>query len=184
LAHKECYIPSEPQIVAAPITADAWIDEWNADAKHGADATLKARSGGVYKTLVKAELPPQVIGRLITSASLKMYVEARSNTGSGTLSAYRLKRAWNEETVTWNVPWLGGGASDPSDVEATADGSVALNAAGVWLSADVSATVRAWANGAVNHGLILIYTSSASTVYEFSSRSQAGKEPSLEITYR
>ena len=184
LMYKDWCMPSEPQTITAPVTADAWIDEWNAGANHGADAALKVRSGGIHKALVKADLPPQVMGRLITSATLKVYVETRSNTGTGTLSAYRLKRAWNEGTVTWNAPWLGGGASDPTDVEAAADGGVALNAVDMWLNVDVTSAVQAWANGTANHGLLLLYTSGASTVYEFSSRSRAGKEPTLEITYR
>jgi len=184
IAFKEWYAPSEPQTVTAPVTADAWIDAWNAGANHGPDAVLKVRSGGIYKALLKADLPPQVMGRLITGATLKLYVETRSNTGTGTLSAYRLKRAWSEGTVTWNTPWVGAGATDPSDVDAAADGSSALNAVGVWLSVDVTSAAQAWAGGTANHGLLLVYASGASTVYEFSSRSRAGKEPVLEITYR
>lgn len=145
---------------------------------------MKVRSGSVYKGLVKAELPTQVMGRLVTRATLRMYVETRSNTGTGTLSAYRLKRAWDEGTVTWNAPWVGPGATDPTDVQSVADGALALNAVGVWVEVDVTTAVQAWASGTANHGLILVYTSGASTVYEFSSRSRVGKEPTLEIVYR
>lgn len=154
------------------------------NANHGADAVVKVKSGGIYKGLMKADLPAQVIGRLIVSAQLKMYVETRSNAGTGTLSAYRLKRPWNEATVTWNSPWVGAGATDSSDVESTAAGSVALNAAGIWIAVDVKTAVQAWASGTANNGLLLVYSSSASTVYEFSSRSRVGKEPTLEIVYR
>lgn len=184
VAFREWYAPSEPQTVSAIASADAWIDGWNPTANHGADTTLKVRSGGVYKALVKADLPPQVMGRLITQAVLKVWVETRSNTGVGTLRAYRLLRAWNEGTVTWNVPWVGPGATDSADVVSAADGSAALNAVGQWLAVEVTGAVQAWASGTANHGLLLVYESSASTVYEFASRSRAGKEPALEITYR
>jgi hypothetical protein len=86
-------------------------------------------------------------------------------------------------TVTWNSPWVGAGATDASDVDATAAGSAPLNAVGAWLTVDVTAAVQAWASGTENDGLILIYTSSSSTEYSLSSRTVVGQEPTLTITY-
>ena len=146
--------------------------------------TLKVKSGGVHKAVLKADLPAAIMGRLIVSAKLRLYVETRSNAGSGMLSAYRLNRGWDEGTVTWNVPWVGPGATDVTDVHATADGMIALNAEHVWLEVEVTSAVQAWASGGANHGLILVYESGASTVYEFGARHNAAHAPSLSITYR
>ncbi|MDH7490254.1 MAG: DNRLRE domain-containing protein [Anaerolineae bacterium] len=183
VAFREWYAPSEPQAARAVAVADAWIDSWNPATNRGADANLKVRSGGVYKALVRAELLPQIMGRLVVQAVLNVWVETRTNAGTGTLRAYRLLRAWNEDTVTWNVPWAGPGATDNTDVLAIADGSAALNVVGQWLSVEVTGAVQAWASGAANHGLLLVYESSASTVYELASRSRTGKEPIPEIRY-
>lgn len=176
---------SEPVTVTASVVADSWISEWdNPPANHGSDANLKVRTGGVHKALVKAALPAEILGRYIVSAELRLYVANRSNTSTGALSAFRLKRAWEEMTVTWVVPWAGAGATAPSDVEATADGSAALGVVNAWVSVDVTSAVRAWATGAANYGLILTYASGSGNVYEFASRSVAGKEPVLAIVYR
>jgi hypothetical protein len=174
----------EPIAVTVPISNDAWIDAWNVGANHGADAVLKVRTGGVYKALIRADMPPQVMGRLIVSATLRLYVEARSNTAAGTLSAYRLKRAWDEASVTFNTPWVGPGAADPTDAEGLADGNAPMGTVGMWFTLDVTSAVRAWSGGTANDGLLLVYASDSSTVYELSSRSRVGKEPAIEITIR
>ncbi|MBC7259542.1 MAG: DNRLRE domain-containing protein [Chloroflexi bacterium] len=166
-----------------PLTADSWIDSWNQSANHGADGSISLRNGGVKKGLVRAELPAEAMGQSIYSARLKLYFTYRSNTGVGTLKAYRLKRAWEETTVTWLIPWEQPGASDPSDVDGTVVGSAPLNAINVWVTLEVKDAVQAWANGAENDGLLLIFDSTSSTEYRFASREYAPQAPRLELVY-
>jgi len=167
-----------------PLAADSWIDSWNTTANHGSDPAIALRNGGAKKALVRAELPAEAAGQHIYSARLKLYFTYRSNAGTGTLKAYRLTKAWDEKTVTWEVPWEQPGATGPSDLNPTAVGTpTPLNAINVWVTLDVTQAAQAWANGAENDGLLLIFDSSSSTEYRFASREYAPKAPSLELVY-
>lgn len=170
--------------VTAPVTADSWISAWdNPPANHGMDVSLRVRASDVMKTVLRAELPAEVAGRQIYQARLRLYVTDRSNAGWGTLAAYRLKRNWDEYTVTWMLPWEGPGASAPSDADAAPAGTMTLNTEDTWIELDVASAVQAWADGEENDGLLLSYTASASTEYRFASREWRDKEPVLEIVY-
>ena len=169
--------------VTAAIGADAWISQWSPTANMGGDVSLGIRTGGVFKTVLSPALPAEVLGKHIVSAQLKVYVKSRSNTGAGTLNVYRVKRSWSEYTVTWNAPWAVAGAGDATDVESVAAGSVALNAAGVWVTINVTSAVQAWADGQPNNGLLLVYASGSSTEYWFGARHYRPQAPSLTITY-
>ncbi|MDH7490661.1 MAG: DNRLRE domain-containing protein, partial [Anaerolineae bacterium] len=167
-----------------PLAADSWIDSWSTTANHGSDLAIALRSGGAKKALVRAELPAEAAGQPIYSARLKLYFTYRSNTGIGTLKAYRLTKAWDEKTVTWDVPWEKPGATGPSDVDPTAIGTpTPLNAINVWVTLDVTDAARAWANGVENDGLLIIFDSNSSTEYRFASREYAPNVPRLELVY-
>ncbi len=166
-----------------PVIADSWIDAWSTTANHGSDGIIALRNGGARKGLVRVELPPEAKGQPIYSARLRLYFNYRSNAGTGTLRAYRLTQAWDEKTVTWQVPWQSPGATGPSDVDTTVDWSAPLNAINTWVVIDVKGAVQTWAGGAENNGLLLIFDSSSSTEYRFAAREDAARAPRLELVY-
>ncbi len=167
-----------------PLAADSWMDSWAPTANHGSDLAITLRSGGTKKGLVRVELPAEAAGQPIYSARLKLYFTYRSNAGIGTLKVYRLTKAWDEKTVTWQFPWEQPGATGPSDLDPTAIGTpTPLNAVNTWVSLDVSEAARLWAAGAENDGLLLIFESSSSTEYRFASREYASQAPRLELVY-
>jgi hypothetical protein len=161
--------------------ADSWMNAWAPTATHGYEVEIAVRTGGIYKSVLKPELPAGLAGSKVKSAQLRLYVKSRSNAGTGTLRAFLLKRNWDEGTVNWNTPWASPGAAASTDAASTLSGSAALATLFSWVTIDVTSAVQAWADGATNYGLLLDYTSGTSTEYRLGARHAVAYAPSLVI---
>ncbi|HWM44755.1 MAG TPA: heparin lyase I family protein [Burkholderiales bacterium] len=190
-------------------TTDARIGIHNPNLNFGGGTTMlladdeTQRSLFVRFAIFAAEGGPVPDNASITSATLSLYKFAGP---AAVIKASRVKRAWNEMEVTWNVaatgaPWQTAGALGANDVEASADGQGSAGDAAVdgctgtpppascWLHINVTSGVQAFRSGAPNHGWKLSYVSGgvASVNKEFYASERdsgvASLRPTLAITY-
>jgi Bacterial Ig domain/Calcineurin-like phosphoesterase len=172
---------SGPQIEDAQITADTPTFADGSGASINVDGQSPHAHGLMkFPTLVGAgsgQVPP---GAIITSAMLQLNCTNAGNT----MALYRLTQSWVEDEATWNErsigsPWASAGADGtgsnagvalPGDCTVTGQRLV-----------DITLFAQEWANGALNHGIVLI--ESGTDGIDFSS-SESGTSPALTVTYR
>lgn len=134
----------------------------------------------------------------ITSAFLKLRTHTASGwhaNGSGTnsITIRRRTATWSETSggASSSVDELWGGDGRSIVVDSTAfdgddDQSFSSDTAdNTLISINITETVRAWFEGATNHGVKIEATaeSSSADAFEFYSRHSSGKVPYIEVTY-
>jgi len=110
-------------------TADARIGAFNPSMNFGGISTMFLAEEDQHSLFVRfaifaAEGGPVPDNAVITSATLSLY---KFWGPAALIKSSRVKRAWNEMEVTWNVaaagaPWQTAGALGTNDVEVTPDG--------------------------------------------------------------
>jgi hypothetical protein len=121
------------------------------------------------------QIPP---GAQILSAKLLLTSTDISNVD---IEAHRMLAQWSE-TSTWNS--LGSGLSaDDIEVAAPVDFAVRPNVGAAPAIFDVTASVRAWVNGAPNYGWALLSSSADTWAANASDDPAAALRPLLEVTF-
>jgi hypothetical protein len=121
-------------------------------------------------------IPP---GSTITNATLYLY-EKDKKLGQVTY-IYKVTSDWNEDSVTWNTPWLTpGGDFDNTYTYA----SFLPNQTDCILAIDLTELVQEWVNGVSNYGFIL-YSTGPNHILRYSSKENTSvdQHPKLSITY-
>ena len=176
-------------------TTDARIGIHNPDLNFGGGSTMllaeteTKRAIFVRFAIFAAEGGPVPDNAFITSATLSLYKFAGP---TAVIKASRVKRAWNEMQVTWNVfatgaPWQTAGALGANDVEASADGQASVGDAPAWLNINVTSGVQAFRSGTPNHGWKLSYVSGGVATenrdFYSSENGNSSLRPQLAVTY-
>jgi hypothetical protein len=186
----------QPGVGQDAVLWDAHIREWTPDDNYGNIGGLRTRpTSEASRALMRWNLTGVVpAGATITSAQLQMYSNARSNALAQTITAYKLLRAWDEATVTWNqaatgVPWTTAGcAGIGSDRDSAASASIAIGPADPvpgWYAFALTSLVQSWiSDPGSNYGLILVATG-GSVAYDFLSSESGSTDlrPKLVIEY-
>ena len=170
---------------------DTTISQWAQNANYGNSTAVSVRSEGVTYTLIHFDLPDVPAGSQVLSATLRLYLTARSNTQGMTLNVYRLLRPWKEMEATWlqasnGDPWQSPGASGSSDRDAAPVGSIALGNTGKFYEVNITPAAAVWgASPDQNFGLLLAGESKGSVEYYFDSgdTGSALLRPELALTY-
>lgn len=127
------------------------------------------------------EIPPEAV---IESAKLTLFVNGRDDDDDDDcpdrrehpITVHRVKRAWNEHTVTYKSFDQ---RFDP-DVEAT----LQVTSHNTYKTVDLKPLVRAWVSGQKeNHGLLLKTDGRTRAVFVSSEHNQLAQRPRLEIVY-
>lgn len=143
-------------------TTDAWIDATQPTTNYGNQAQIEVRGSGQANLLIRFDLTTLPSGIDIQRATLQLDVEERSSANPLHVEAYRLRRSWSQDDVTWlqaagGTPWSGPGASDtvhdrsPFPVDVTV-----LEHVGTRYQWNVTGATQDWQTlSTENHGLIL-----------------------------
>jgi hypothetical protein len=149
---------------------------------HKADCTNSTASGRVSRDLIQFDLSAIPPATSITKATMNIRVvgECWNTRATAPVTAYRVTRSWLEAASTWNT--------QPTTAEAVGSVSIPFNfQAGAWYTIDVTNLARGWINHSLpNYGVILRAPESGGNDFAFieiASRSWAGYEPYLQITY-
>lgn len=165
-------------------TQDAGIHSGSADAADGANTIINVdgNDGGVRQALLRfdnifgpnaGQIPP---GAVIKDARLSLNQTDNGNV----VNFHRMLLPWEQATVTWNL--LGGGlTADDAEVSSAIDGvTPGLNGTVGRISFDITATVRAWAEGAPNYGWAIIPTGGDGWRWN---SSESGVNPILTVSF-
>ena len=124
------------------------------------------------------QVPP---GTKINKAILTLTTEGSYADSKGGARFHRMKVGWSEAS-SWSS--LKGGVTPGAEAETTfdADSAGKVSSKGT-RSFDVTASVRAWVNGAANHGWVLINKSTDRWQFRSSEWAEVVERPLLTVVY-
>jgi hypothetical protein len=130
-----------------------------------------------YRSAIRFDLPASLSGKVIQSATLKLYYfDAWESFSPQAVHVHRATQSWTEDAFPSDLSY------DPGSVESLVGGS---GTEFRWINWDVTSIVRLWVNNsASNFGLILASSGASNTVRFISRESEAQAfQPLLEIQY-
>lgn len=180
--------------------SDTTLDSWEPERNSGTEALFRLRynrSGGGYTEMapiIRFDLSVLPRGADVMTATLRLYLEEKSNTNDFRAELRGLLRGWDEFSATWQqaatgLPWAVPGAQGAQDRMAWADDIQVIGDAGAWYSLDATQLTQMWLDDPTsNYGAILLAkggTYDANVEARFASRdaSTAGQHPQLIVTY-
>ena len=147
---------------------------------HGAVEHLFYGTGANRRALIKFDLSALPATAVVSSATMKLYAPLPLPTGP--VSAYRVKRNWDEKS-TWNTPWATAGCENTtSDRSATPIASTTV--ATGWNTFNLN-KVEFELMRSANYGMVLVRTGEggyADTI-DINGRDAASNTPILTILY-
>jgi cell division septation protein DedD len=151
---------------------------------------LQVKGDGTCASLIRFDLPEELRGRTIVSATLQLLTRYRANSMSCSVGAYRVHRAWLADQATWvnatrTQAW-GFPGIWPVDSDQTPLDQVQLSSDNAWYDLDVTQAVREWTpDWENNYGLLLRSASANAATYQFASSDDnvAMFHPKLVIVY-
>lgn len=171
-----------PSTATASADADSYADQDNASSNFGSSPILKVRAqlpvlgiGGNSRALVRFTLPPTPDLCSVTLAKLRLY--ASSSDSGRTLQALRVNASWVESgtgSVTWN------------NQPATTGTAVTTSSGTGYREWTVTSQVTSMYSGSNNGFLVRDSAESpalGSPEQQFNSRTAAGNQPELVITF-
>ncbi len=180
--------------------SDTTLDSWEPDRNSGAEPLFRLRynrAGGgntEMAPILRFDVSTLPRGARVVTATLRLYLEAKSNTNDFRAELRGLLRGWDEFSATWqqaakDIPWALPGAQGAQDHTAWADDIQVIAGAGAWYSLDATQLTQMWLDDPTrNFGAILFArggTYDANVEARFVSRnaSSAGQHPQLIVTY-
>lgn len=160
---------------------DAFIRASSPDSNFGylPDIEVRPDNGANRRGLVRFDLSSIPQGISVTSATLYLYEKDRKL--DQVTFIYKVTTPWNENSVTWNYPWLiPGGDFDNSHAYA----SFPPIQSNCMLTIDLTSLVQEWINGSPNYGFLL-YSTGPNHILRYSSKENIaiGEHPKLHVSY-
>jgi hypothetical protein len=133
--------------VAAPLAADAWIEQNDASSNHGIHQYLYVEPGvgQVRRSLLKFTMPPAPAGCEVSSATLRLYNDDPRSARVVHVHQISPAAGWSQSTVTW---------LDQPAITGSAASSTAGAAVG-WQEWTVTGIVGAIYGSSANNGVML-----------------------------
>ena len=195
--------PAKPAVPASgtftcPVTKDTWVYVFRPDRNYGDGLGWKDRTdptqdltvpkiflgfGGTDKKLALVQFDISKLPKGHPSkATLRMFNDYAGSAASTDVQAKQVLGAWDELKVTWKTkPQLGTAAST-----ATLTGGIDYGQDGKWYEWDVTAIVKAWADGKPNYGIALDPVGDSGVDRDFVCKEYAQKAayaPQLVVEY-
>jgi hypothetical protein len=162
-------------LAQAPPSGDTFVSSSFGKTNFGSGIALAVQPGTT--TFIQFNLSTVPAGATVTKATLRLYVDAV--TKSGSFDVYQVNNSWNENTMTFNTaPALGTSATGEHPLSIT---SASYNQ---FLLIDITPLVQGWVNGSIaNNGIALGLTSGSQGSFSFDSKESllTGNGPELEI---
>ncbi|MCW5859838.1 MAG: DNRLRE domain-containing protein, partial [Caldilineales bacterium] len=170
---------------------DSWIDAAQPSANFGNDDLLEIRASGQASSLLRFDLGRLPAHAFIQNATLSLDTQQRANASPLVVAAYRLRRPWQPEAVTWlqaapGDPWQSPGGAGPLDRDPALISSVQVASLFVTYEWDVTSAARDWySHPESNDGLLLAGQNGPQTAYAVHSAQSTSldRRPKLLIDY-
>ncbi len=182
-------------IMLQPSNQDSTLDQADSMISPGSHSMFYVHGvflPNMYKRgIVQFDLSTVPTGLIITSATLKLYINDNQEVAGRIIWAYRVTESWTESGVTWNSrdgsnPWSTAGGTYTT----TGGASSTAPSGKTWMTWDVTDIVKEWTeNGQPNYGFLLKdgteQFTGASKYAGFLSKEggRENDEPILEIEY-
>jgi len=163
--------PTTPQVITfqqgmSPSSSYAGVDDTYLsllapERVNGQEGVMRLHSDARYRPLMRFDMSEYIpYGSPIVNATLYLWLNyADPNSTYIDSELFLVRRAWAEETATWNTPWSGAGCSAvPADREETSRAAASrIRQPPLWVSWDVTDMVQQWVSGAsANEGMLLL----------------------------
>ena len=174
---------------------DTWIDGWNVDETHGAEAHMSVRSGGPNVSLLRFDLEGRIPdGARVIEAIIYVYWVDRTNPSAMTVGAYQVYRQWSEMDANWLLatatePWgIPGCNHTVLDRAKDPESSNQVRIENRWtpFSLYVTDMARIWvADPTTNHGIALLGSGPVSMQVRFATKDHWRSEwhPMMKIIW-
>ncbi|MDR0351813.1 MAG: DNRLRE domain-containing protein, partial [Opitutaceae bacterium] len=131
------------------------------------------------------QIPPDAA---ITSATLSLRVPERKDAASNRrIFLHRMLLPWDKDALWKSPQWRGNGIqADDREAAAKADALFVPNHPAATYDIDITASLRAWAAGAPNHGWVLLETRKVdpnAAAFLSSNSQNPANRPRLTVTY-
>ncbi len=180
---------------------DAYINRWwpHGYQNFGRDTIISIRGedryGVTLEGLLRFDLSILPSYATIRRAYVELYSGAVNNSAKGIIRTYMLRRAWEEDVVTFYTasraePWQKPGALGAEDRDPVPISETVVEGTHRWFRFDVTKAVQAWLRGdAPNYGVILqgfVYPGNPAVHHNFISSEDRHVDlrPRLVIEYR
>lgn len=147
---------------------------------------------GPHRCLLKFDFSSIPVGSTIDLATLKLTIKADQSSQARTFHIYRVKRAWVDSQVTWNIwktsnNWQTAGAGGANDYDSSSIGNRAFaNNESIGTVAEftlTNASIQAWLDGDfTNNGLMGRALTEVDEMYTFENIGDTNK-PILVVDY-
>src|SRR5947208_2965144 len=147
----------------APPSADTFVSSSTPRTNYGPSIILVVQPGA--SSYLQFNLATVPAGATVTKATLRLYVDAV--TKSGSFDVYQLNNAWSENTLTFNTPLPALGTS------ATGGHPIAVSNASFnqFLLIDITALVKGWVDGTIpNNGVALALVGDSKGSFSFDAK--------------
>lgn len=159
-------------------------------------------TNGMYRGLVQWDLSSIPTNAVVNSVSITLKYDGASQSGTLTISAYKVLRDWGEGTKTLTAAASGesdwtdakhsvdawgtaGCDNTTTDRSSTAEASKLVTTGADWTFSPSLLTVQNWVNNpSTNYGLVIRGDEGAGTNYiYFYTDDQSGSEPQITVKY-
>lgn len=120
-------------------------------------------------------------GAVVYRATLSLRTLNATST-NGLILFHRMLQPWTER-ATWNAPWFGGLKADDGIAASAVDAAISPATVNETVAIDVTPSLQAWIDGALNYGWFL--TNTVDDGWQFASSEAATPDlrPSLTVTF-
>jgi hypothetical protein len=184
-----------PQTATMNSVADAGLTQQSPNTNSGTATSLKAdgddpdRTGSDVNAALRWDLSSIPANAKVSSATVTLNISNHANdTGTPqTYGAFALKKAWDENQITWNQPasgasWTSAGAKDYGADRGLMIGEVTPTAFGSYAFTIPAPVVQGWLNNPSSNNGILLAQSGNADGFIFDSR-EGGTPPKLTVNY-
>jgi len=147
---------------------DAWLRRNYPEKAYGRGGDISVGANDYFRTILTWRLPDALEADDVLSAKIVLFLRDRS--GSATYAVYPLHEDYDERLVNWKTrdgyePWTGGAGAnaavkdDPAataEVAAPQGEDIEKLATPPAVEFDVTPLVKKWADGAPNHGVLIV----------------------------
>jgi hypothetical protein len=169
---------------------DTYLTLLEPDRASGQEGVLRMHSDGRLRPLMRFDMSEYIPhGSPILHATLHLWLNyADYDDRYIDSELFVVRRAWAEDTATWNTPWDGAGCSAvPADREEASRAAARIRQENQWVSWNVTEMVQEWVSGAsANEGMLLL-ASPAQALRDMQFRSSdfydGDRRPKLVVEY-
>ncbi len=158
------------------VDQDAWIrsDDVTSVNGSGTDQHIRFENGKIEQALFRFDVTSLPVDSNIYSAEAWFFIEPGKEHPEGAVEVFENLSSWTEADATWETL---GDLSNNARIATIP----AQDTGGAWVSFNMTSQVQSWANGSVNHGIVLASTAEGVHAEYVSREGAANQQPYIKV---